>query len=99
MPARFPPIPRGDVRSSQRIRERTRAPYPRMSCGTTRYTASGTTTSVSTNARRTGFHSPENGAIANMPRVTSGKIASHVITALTWMEGGAGATALRAVAV
>ncbi len=62
-----------------------------MSCGTTRYTATGTTTTVSTRARSTGFQSVAKGAMAKNPRVTSGKIAIQVITARTWIDGGRGA--------
>jgi len=54
-----------------------------MSQGTTKYTASGTTTSVSTNARSTGSQPTVNGAIAVMPMATSGKIASQVSAART----------------
>lgn len=64
-----------------------------MSWGTTRYTAIGTTTIDSTNALSTGFQSSANGAMAKNPRVTSGKIASQVITARTWTDGGLGGAA------
>src|SRR5918993_2995090 len=59
-----------------------------MSCGTTRYTASGTTTRVSTKARSTGCHDSAIGASRSMPRATSGKIAIQVMTARTCTEGG-----------
>jgi hypothetical protein len=55
--------------------------YARVSRGTTRYTASGTTNVESTNARRIGFQSLANGAIAKDPIVTSGKIAIQVMSA------------------
>jgi hypothetical protein len=54
-----------------------------MSQGTITYTASGTTTSVSTNARRTGSQPTVNVAIAVMPMATRGKIASQVSAART----------------
>jgi hypothetical protein len=59
-----------------------------MSCGTTTYTATGTTTIVRTNVRRTGLQLVANGAIAKKPTVTSGKMAIQVINALTWTDGG-----------
>jgi hypothetical protein len=62
--------------------------YARVSRGTTRYTASGTTKVESTNARRTGFQSLANGAIAKDPIVTSGKIAIQVMSARTCTGGG-----------
>lgn len=54
-----------------------------MSPGATKYTASGTTASVSTNARSTGFQPMVNGAIAVMPMATRGKFASQVSAART----------------
>ena len=54
-----------------------------MSQGSTKYTASATTTSVSTNARSNGSQPAVNGAIAVMPMATSGKIASQVSPART----------------
>ena len=60
----------------------------RISHGTTTYTASGTTTSVSTKARSTGCHDSEIGAMSIMPTATSGKIASQVMAARTCTDGG-----------
>jgi len=54
-----------------------------MRPGTTKYTDSGTTTSVSTNTRSNGSQPTVNGAITLMPMATRGKIARKVIAAWT----------------
>src|SRR6476646_5124523 len=58
-----------------------------MSHGTTKYTASGTVTSVSTNTRSSGSQPTVNGPITVMPMATRGKIASQVSAARTWIDG------------
>ncbi|WP_336619507.1 hypothetical protein [Microbacterium barkeri] len=54
----------GAVGSAVAARRALSAIQARISCGTTRYTASGTTTTVSASERRTGGQVSLNGAMA-----------------------------------